>query len=217
MEINREKFMEDIKKSVTNFIQFLKKKIKNCKEPYHKIFDSLDIDKDGIIQHKEFVKIFKELGLSLDYDFICQVFDVFDQRKINQIQYMDFLCTIFGNELDYQNQQMLDGLSKAEQMLVDIRVKIREKYMNFEKFQESIDFPNKKRIKKDQFLYYLQKQYFNYSKIQILDLFGFLDNMNLGYLRLEQFNQLYENRIEKRQLVDNDVGEIEKKMNPFRN
>ena len=98
---------------------------------------------------------------------------------------MDFLSTIFGNELDYQNQKMLNELSKAEQMLVDVRIRIREKYMNFDNFQDSIDLPNKRRIKKDQFLYYVQKQYLNYSKVQILQLFEFLDRNNLGYLRLE--------------------------------
>lgn len=63
--------MEDIKKSPMSFIQFLKKKIKNCKEPYRKIFDSLDNDRDGIIQHNEFIQIFKDLNLGLSYDFIC--------------------------------------------------------------------------------------------------------------------------------------------------
>jgi len=44
---------------------------------------------------------------------------------------------------------MLNELSKAEQMLVDVRIRIREKYMNFDNFQDSIDLPNKRRIKKD--------------------------------------------------------------------
>ncbi|CAD8184042.1 unnamed protein product [Paramecium pentaurelia] len=198
----------------------IKDKISNSDKSLKEVFEIFDYNKDGHIEFNEFIQAFRDSNIPIAEEVLQTVFKYFDINNNNSIQYMEFLSKIQVRTVS--NDSLLSVQFKVEQTVEQLRQVMRREFKDLQEMINSLQASDRLKIKKIEFLDFVMTYTLRFSKIQLDNMFHYLDHNNKNYLTIEDFSQIFtrqslhevreekkENKQQEQRAIQNMQSEID--------
>lgn len=180
--------VQDIAKDPEKFLDLLRSKITATERSIDEIFKGFDKDGDGIITFEEFREAMLATKIKFSEQTIKAVFKRFDQDEGGTITYVEFLSTIFAKQ---GAKNVFDSMRTAEGNFYTLKTLVQAHFKSWEDVDKHMFRVDTNKLTEFEFKKFIQSISDTFSKLQLKDVFEFLDVDRKGFLDMTQMKRLY--------------------------
>lgn len=206
--IDTEVPIDDIISDPEKFLNLLKEKVAASQRSLKDIFKGFDENGDGVISYEEFKKSMLATKIRFSEDLIAAVFKRFDVDDTGTISYMKFLSTIYADE---NSKDLFDYMKGAEDNYFKIKKILQANFVNWNDCRSKMNTADSDKMTEAEFKQFVLSQTDFFSKLQLSDVFSFLDHERKKYLDILQMKRLYMAEIDDKVVPDIKPKEPEPK------